>query len=829
MTQSRKFAVGAGILFLAHLVASFLPTVSLRSIASDIVQLLAALLAAAACCDARRRASHYARSFWLMVASSCFLWAFAQCLSMYYFYGLKWTGPTPIASGTAFFLSFLPMFLAVLLPESRTPESDIDWERILDTFQVTLLIFAVYTIVVIVPQTMTNDKGPEAPRLVALNLRNALLLTAFAARWMVDGREEMRRLLRPIAAAFALYAGGTFFANRMDLLSVSPAGNFYDMTWSVPFLLIAVFAERWEPETGAATSRWTFGYFGLALVYLPSMLLPLLLLKLYSSVVKEQVFVGLAGLTVSAVLYTIRVALMAHRQESVSEALQSSETRYRTLFDRNMAGVFRSTVEGKMLDFNEAFAKMFGYAREELLQMTSKDLYYGGAEERKRLIDARREDPGKQFEVRYKRKDGSALLAVQNVSIQRMKDGTEIIEGTLIDITRRQALEEQLRQAQKMEAVGRLAGGVAHDFNNLLTVITGYSQMQMEETQQGTSLYDHAQQVYEASQRAAALTRQLLAFSRQQVLQPQVVSLNTILESMQKMLSRLIGEDIRVRTVCCDEAALVRLDPAQIEQVILNLSINARDAMPKGGQLTLETTRVDLDETYTKDHPYVKPGTFMQLTVSDNGIGMDDKIKARIFEPFFTTKETGKGTGLGLSMVYGVVKQSGGHITVYSEPSIGTTFKLYFPVVEKTVEVREPKTAIAMQRRGEETILVVEDDQSLRELARSILANQGYKVFAAQNPEEVRDLCKKHGAAINLLLTDVIMPVMSGKEIALMCAEMIPALKVLYMSGYTSDVIMHHGVLDEGLAFLQKPFTPVSLTAKVREVLDGASAARASN
>jgi two-component system, cell cycle sensor histidine kinase and response regulator CckA len=398
----------------------------------------------------------------------------------------------------------------------------------------------------------------------------------------------------------------------------------------------------------------------------------------------------------------------------------------------------------------------------------------------------------------------------------------------LIDITRRQMLEEQLRQSQKMEAVGRLAGGVAHDFNNLLTVITGYSQMSMEETAPGSSLHEHAQQVYEASQRAAALTRQLLAFSRQQVLQPQVVSLNKILESMQKMLSRLIGEDIRVRTICSKELALVKVDPAQIEQVILNLSINARDAMPKGGQLTLETDRAELDESYTKDHPWVKPGVYMRLTVSDNGVGMDEKTQARIFEPFFTTKETGKGTGLGLSMVYGVVKQSGGHIMVYSEPGHGTTFKLYFPIVDKLEEGREGKLKAAAQRRGEETILIVEDDQALRELAKNILANQGYKVFAAQNPEEVREICKTHGTKIDLLLTDVIMPQMSGKDVAQMCTATIPTLKVLYMSGYTSDVIMHHGVLEEGLAFLQKPFTPVSLTAKVREVLDGSSAARAS-
>lgn len=822
MSSSRKFAVGAGILFLTHLAVSFLPWQHLRSIASDVVQLTAALFAGFTCAAAHRRAAGYARSFWLMVTASCLLWSGSQVLSMYYFYVLKWNGPTPIASGTAFFLSFMPMFLAVLLPDRNTPESELDWERILDTFQVTILILALYTISVIIPQTLALDKSPDTPRLLALNLRNALLLAAFGARWALDGRPAIRRILLPVGGAFALYATGTFFANRLDLLSVSPAGNFYDLTWSVPFLLIAVVASRWQPEAGAEGSRWTFGYYGLALVYLPSMLLPLLLMKMRDAVVKEQIFVGLAGLTVAPVLYTVRVALMGKRQQAVSEALESSESRYRQLFDRNMAGVFRSTVKGKLLDFNDAFAQMFGYTREELSNMSSRELYYGGDDERLRLINERRDDPTKQFEVRYKRKDGNPLIAVQNITIQKDKNGEETIEGTLIDITRRQALEEQLRQAQKMEAVGRLAGGVAHDFNNLLTVITGYSQMQMEETHKGTSLHDHATQIYEAAQRAAGLTRQLLAFSRQQVLQAQVVSLNSILQTMEKMLSRLIGEDIRVRTVCCKEPALVKVDPAQIEQVILNLAINARDAMPKGGLLTLETDRAELDETYTKDHPWVTPGHYMRLTVSDNGVGMDQKTMARIFEPFFTTKETGKGTGLGLSTVYGVVKQSGGHINVYSEVGIGTTFRLYFPVIDKQVaDPRDATSKIHPEKRGLETILVVEDDQPLRELARSILASQGYKVFATGSADEARMICQDEEVKIDLLLTDVIMPQVSGKEVATMCAGLVPGIKVLYMSGYTSDVIMHHGVLEEGLSFLQKPFTPVALTAKVREVLDG--------
>ena len=822
MARLSKLEVGAGALLVAQVLV-LIPAKSLAtSLASDTVQLLCSILAAIACWYNYRAAARYARSFWMMTSTTCVFWSAAQAASMYEYYILHMNGPTPLLSGTMFFLSFLPMFLGVLLP-GHEPGKRIDWERVIDVFYVSLLILAIYVLLVILPLTVEGARRePEAPRLVALILRNILLLLAFIGRVTIDGSPAMRRLLLPVGAAFALYAGLTYMGNFLDLMRVNPSGDWFDIAWSLPFLLITVAATRWKPEP--VPTKWAFGISGVVMVYVPVLLLPTILLALYGKVVKEQVFVGMTVLMAAMVMYTIRLSMMTKRHLQVSEALDTSELRYRLLFDRNMAGVFRSTVTGRLLECNDAFAKMFGYERDELMRLPSTELYFGGTDERNRLIEERRKNPNDQFEVRYKRKDGTVLWAVQSVVIMRDRSGEDLIEGTLLDVTARHTLEEQLRQAQKMEAVGRLAGGVAHDFNNLLTVITGYSQIQMEETQAGTSLHDHAQQVYEASQRAAALTRQLLAFSRQQVLQPQILNLNNILQSMQKMLSRLIGEDIRVRTLCAPDLPQVRIDPAQIEQVILNLAINARDAMPKGGLLTLETDHAELDETYVKQHPDVVPGDYVRLTVSDNGIGMDQKTVTRIFEPFFTTKDTGKGTGLGLATVYGVVKQSGGHITVYSEPGLGTTFRLYFPVEAKSnVEGSVQRHSTGSDKRGEETILVVEDDQALRDLACSILETQGYKVLMAQNPDEVQHICREHGQGIDLLLTDVIMPGLSGRDVANMCASMIPELKVLYMSGYTSDVIMHHGVLDEGLAFLQKPFTPVALTAKVRQVLDGES------
>ncbi len=829
MARLHELEVGAVAAFVAQVAVVFVRHSELRSFSSDAIQLLCSILAIIACWQAFQRSQLYARTFWLMTFTTCVFWAAAQSTSMYIFYTEQnGTGNTPLLSGTLFFVSFLPMFLGVMLPApSADAERRIDWERVIDTFYVSMLILALYVILVILPIAVEGNRhDPESPRLIALMMRNILLVFAFGARMLVDRTAAMTRLLRPIGAAFALYAVGTYVGNQLDLQRVNPAGDLFDLAWSLPFLLITVAAVRWKPEI--VPTKWTFGILGVALVYVTALLMPITLLALFRKVVREQIVLGMAVLMMAMVLYTVRLALMSRRQKMYVEALDSSELRYRTLFDRNMAGVFRSTMSGKLLEFNDAFARMYGYEREELMRLPSHELYFGGAEERSRLIEFRKKNPTEQFEVRYKKKDGSALWAMQSISMTKTKSGEEVIEGTLLDVTARHVLEEQLRQAQKMEAVGRLAGGVAHDFNNLLTVISGYSQIQMEETAPGTALHEHAEQVFEASQRAAALTRQLLAFSRQQVLQPQVLRLNTILESMHKMLSRLIGEDIEVRTLCAPDLPSVRLDPAQIEQVILNLAINARDAMPKGGVLTLETECSELDETYTSGHPDVTPGLYVRLTVSDNGIGMDQSTVARIFEPFFTTKETGKGTGLGLATVYGVVKQSGGHITVYSEPGLGTTFRLYFPVAGKSAaETIAPKPALPNVNRGKETILVVEDDSALRELTRSILASHGYRVLVAQNGDEASRLCGENSRHIDLLLTDVIMPGMSGKEIASMCSALVPSLKVLYMSGYTSDVIMHHGVLDEGLAFLQKPFTPVGLSAKVRQVLDGAAGAGA--
>ena len=380
--------------------------------------------------------------------------------------------------------------------------------------------------------------------------------------------------------------------------------------------------------------------------------------------------------------------------------------------------------------------------------------------------------------------------------------------------------EERLRQAQKMEAVGRLAGGIAHDFNNLLTVITSYSDLLLEDLGADDPKRDDVDQIRKAALGAAALTHQLLAFSRQQVLEPKVLDLKATVAGAEKLLERLIGEDVRLTTSLAPDLGAVKADPGQVEQIIINLAVNARDAMPTGGRLTIEAANVDMDEAYVRGHGPARPGRYVMLALTDTGIGMDEQTQARIFEPFFTTKGVGKGTGLGLATVYGIVKQSGGFIWVYSEPGRGTSFKVYLPRVDEPPGPAAAPVDKAEPRRGTETVLVVEDAASVRMVTRQVLERYGYAVLEAPEGETALRLAAKHHGPIHLLLTDVVMPGLSGRQVAEQLAQLRPDIKTLFTSGYAASAIAHHGILDSGIAYFQKPFTPETLARRVREVLD---------
>jgi len=433
-----------------------------------------------------------------------------------------------------------------------------------------------------------------------------------------------------------------------------------------------------------------------------------------------------------------------------------------------------------------------------------------------------------QRELERKVQERTAQLEEANRQLELVSE-SHAEKRSLAEREREDALEalhnteKQLVQSQKLEAVGRLAGGISHDFNNLLTVILGYTDISKRSLQEGDPLLRNLEEISKASERASSLTRQLLAFSRKQVMQPKVFDVNTVVSDLRKMLRRMIGEDIELRVSLEPELGNIKADPVQLEQVIMNLVVNARDAMPKGGKLSIETSNVCLDESYAREHVSVVPGEYVMLAISDTGCGMDEETRQQIFEPFFTTKEPGKGTGLGLSMVYGIVRQSGGNIWVYSEEGTGTTFKIYFPRV--TAEAQEYKRTndSAEVPKGCETILLVEDAAPVRTLARQVLETAGYCVLEAESAEAALKVCERiNGTRIDLLLTDVVMPGMSGNDMSRILLARQPDMPVLYMSGYTDDAIVQHGVLEPGINFLQKPFSPGALAVKVREVLDAA-------
>jgi PAS domain S-box-containing protein len=517
-----------------------------------------------------------------------------------------------------------------------------------------------------------------------------------------------------------------------------------------------------------------------------------------------------------------QVANAIERKRS-EEALQRSESRYRSLVQSAVVGIFRTTRDWRFLEVNPALAAMLGYssAAEFILCSVQQDVFVEQTAKAEVQTGFVRRGKFESVETRWRRKDGSVItVRLSGRGVRDEREGTEVFEVIAEDVTERKALEDQLRQAQKMEAVGNLAGGVAHDFNNLLTVITGYSQILMDQHGHNAQATHSIEQIFRAADRATSLTRQLLAFSRRQMLQPKVVNLNTLIRNLEKMLDPLLGGRIQILVRTSPDLGMVRADAGQLEHIVMNLAVNARDAMPRGGTLTVQTANADLGDQFVRTHPGASAGRYVLLSVADTGSGMNAHTLAHLFEPFFTTKEPGKGTGLGLSMVYGIVKQSGGYISVESESGHGTTFRIYLPRVNEAEEPQAAEVVSLRRRRGSGTILLVEDEDAVRSLVETILTADGYKILVANSPAHATEICRTYNAEIDVLLTDVVMPEVSGPELAGLLLALRPALKVVYMSGYAGEYLDEEGVSAEGVALIQKPFSAAALEEKIRQILN---------
>jgi PAS domain S-box-containing protein len=516
-----------------------------------------------------------------------------------------------------------------------------------------------------------------------------------------------------------------------------------------------------------------------------------------------------------------RVRATEDKRNRAEQALVESERRHRRLVEFSPDAMFIDRAN-KIVFANQPCLKLFGAAAsEQVLGKSVLDFihpdYHAIARERVQHMESGRPVP--LSEQKIIRLDGTSV-DVEISASPFLEDGLLAIQVVCRDISDRKKLEEQFHQAQKMEAVGKLAGGIAHDFNNLLTVISGCSDFLVTHLPDDDPMKGLIREIQKAGERAGHLTRQLLAFSRKAVVEPRVLDLNAMVTDIEKMLRRMIGEDVALTTALAPEPGHVKADAGQIEQVIVNLAVNARDAMPQGGKLSIETRNVELGDDYAMLHPEVKPGRYVMLTVSDTGFGMSEETKARIFEPFFTTKGLGKGTGLGLATVYGIVTQCGGHFDVYSDLGRGTSFKIYLPSVDDAPSTGKSAHGIKVAPHGTETVLLVEDEDAVRKITKLTLQSLGYTVLEASNGEEAFRVCERHSKPIQLLITDVVMPQMGGRQVAERLSVGRPGIKVLFLSGYTDDAVVRHGILKAEVAFLQKPFTALSLARKVREALD---------
>ena len=818
MSRTRVAIAATAIFILAiQTVAVVTPGATQRVInISNLAQLCASLLATfTAWWIGNSAVTRFEKSFWNYMAAAFGAWSFSQViwtlaeskLIPHVFHGTSITLPL-------FFFSLAP--LLVLVTKRYQEEEGLDWFRVLDSLQIVILLLAAFIWLFYIPyQTETDEQFTHRTLDHVFMFRNVTIWLAFCLRAAVAGTRLERHLFGIASIFTTLYMLATHIPTLARLSADVNTGTWMDIFWTLPFTTIIVLALFWR--TPAEATELSRPMRSVLSAHITPSLLPIAVLAFSGYMARRYPVVAVTFVVVAFVLYSLRLAVTQFRQEEAKRALADAELRFRTLFHQNSLPMWvfaRAT--GEVLEVNDAACTHYGYSREEFLTRNRSDITDASVVD---LVERTMTASSVREEKHRTKNESTFDAAISRVSIEFGGRDAELV--TVQDLSERKKLEQQLRQAQKMEAVGTLAGGIAHDFNNLLTIITGYSQVILERAQD-EQLRRELQQIEVASNKAIALIRQLLAFSRRQLLQPQVVNMEGVVVGVEKMLRRLIGENIELIVRTTGAVGTVKADPGQLEQVLINLAVNARDAMESrnGGRLTFELQNVDLDEQFAADNVGAIPGRYVMLAVSDTGSGMSKDVQARIFEPFFTTKASTGGSGLGLATVYGIVQQSGGYITVTSVEGRGTTFRIFLPRTSEQAAPVEGVPETRSENTGNETILLVEDDDGLRALTRRILLKHGYEVIETARTSDAEQACRNHPGKIHMLLTDVVMPGASGKELSSRLTMIRPEMLVLYMSGYTDSVVMKQGVEEGSVNFIAKPFTPAALGQKVREVLD---------
>jgi PAS domain S-box-containing protein len=789
---------------------------------SNMAQVLLGTLAVLAVLEAAHSSNYFARRVWLRGAFAIGIYSAGQAF-LTYGIAVHNRPSGPYFTDIFFFFWMIPLLAAAVIDHPRTPEG-FDWASLLDFIQLVLFAIALHFFVfgdAARWHTQTEQMGFLKWKVRAL--RDFVVLACLYGRAFVSNRQQIRSLFLRLGAFYLAYS----LADAVYLYSeasrhVRP-GTWMDLWWSAPRLVAILVALTWNERPEEAETRPEQNWRRRCMVhYWAPVLVPLVILGLGASGRSSAPNQWASLIVMSFALAGIRLLITQIRQEQALQQVQASNNLLHSVIEGASDAIYLKDADGRYQLINSAGAGYLRLRPEDVVGKTDAELFSAETLEFIRRSDREMLRLGHPVTLeRTFNADGKKRSFLLTKNPYRDPEGRMGgVLGVSVDITGRRMMEEQLRRAQRMESIGTFSGGIAHDFNNLLTVVKGYSQLALAEPEAlPAPMREYIEQIDKAAGRASALIAQLLAFSRQQVLRPRVISLNQVVSHIEGMLSRLIGEDIEIEIRLASDLGAVKADPGQVEQILMNLAANARDAMPDGGKLMVQTANVVLPNDLSGFSFIVPAGDYVLLRVSDSGAGMDAQTQARIFEPFFTTKPVGKGTGLGLATVYGIVKQSGGYIGVESYPEVGTTFRIFLPRVSEPLEYTVQSSPKEIQRAAGHTVLVVDDDQQVCRLATTVLRRAGFKVLQASGPQDAERIAAAHHGEIDLLLTDVVMACGGGREAARRIHASGRETRVLFMSGHTSDALAHHGITDGRNGFLQKPFSPDLLIQRVNEAL----------